>query len=367
MRLEIGLYGVLLAASLGAAYWASLPTKESEDEKVSLLSLEPKQVVEVELITKDTEVKAARREGDGRFWVDWKKTEKVEPPKTATATATATGTAALTSTMTSTGTATGTATGTQTAATPPPPAPEPKVTTERFLGNEKMDELLGSFAPLKALRVIGKVEAEQLKEFGLDDQSSKLVVKAGGQTITLVLGKKSYGSRNRFVLEGDRVVLVDDQGIENLERANLRLYDRRLVPFELDDVQKAEVLAEGKSRRMGHTQRDKDGQLVWSDDEDAAPAKPAYGSFMDKVAKLRLNAYADAEKEAQLAQTTPFLEVAFEKDGKVLDKIAFKKLPGEKDKPDYYVTSSFLKTHGRLPVNRIEPIEKDIEQIVSGN
>jgi hypothetical protein len=118
---------------------------------------------------------------------------------------------------------------------------------------------------------------------------------------------------------------------------------------------------------MGHTQRDKDGQLVWSDDEDAAPAKPAYGSFMDKVAKLRLNAYADAEKEAQLAQTTPFLEVAFEKDGKVLDKIAFKKLPGEKDKPDYYVTSSFLKTHGRLPVNRIEPIEKDIEQIVSGN
>jgi hypothetical protein len=118
---------------------------------------------------------------------------------------------------------------------------------------------------------------------------------------------------------------------------------------------------------MGHTQRDKDGQLVWSDDEDAAAAKPAYGSFMDKVAKLRLNAYADAEKEGQLAETKPFLELAFEKDGKVLDRISFKKLPGEKDKPDYYVTSSFLKTHGRLPVNRIEPIEKDIEQIVSGN
>lgn len=362
MRLEIGLYSLLLAASVGAAYWASLPTKEGDETKVSLASIEPKQVTEVSFVSKDVEVAATRREGDGRFWLDWKKTETIPAPKSAqsSATATATGTA------TGAGTNTGTSTGTEIAQTPDKPAEETKISTERFLGNEKMDELLASFSPLQALRLIGKVDASQLKEYGLDDQSTKITVKAGNQTVSLILGKKSYGSRHRFALEGDRVVLIDDQSLENIERANLRLYDRRLVAKDLEEVGKVEISAAGKSRRMNHTQRDKNGELLWTDDEDGAASKPAYGSFMDKIGKLRLTAYADSEQEATLAQTAPFLEIALEKDGKPIDKIVFKKIPGDKDKPEYFVTSGFLKAHGKLPAARLEPIEKDIEPILSG-
>ena len=355
MRLEIGLYGVLLASSLGAAYWASLPTKEGDEQKVALVSIEPKQVTEISFVSKDTEVTATRRDGDSRFWVNWKKTETIDPPKSAQATSSAASTA----------TGTGTQTSTETAQAPDKPAVLPKVKTERFLGNEKVDEVLASFAPLQALRVIGKVDGARLKEYGLDDASTKLVVKSGGQSISLVLGKKSYGSRNRFALEGERVVLIDDQAVENIERANLRLYDRRLVAQEFDSVQKAEIAAAGKSKRMNHTQRDKNGELLWSDDEEGATGKPAYGSFMDKISKLRLSAYADPEQQVKLDQVPPFLEIALENDGKIIDKIVLKKLPDDQEKSEYFVTSNFLKSYGKLPAARVEPIEKDIEPILT--
>src|SRR4051794_353702 len=109
MRLDITVYGALLAAGLGAAYWASLPQPaESDEEKISIFSIEPKAISEVSYKSKEVDAAAKRRE-DGRFWVVHTKTEilpapKVDPTKKDQ---------------------------------PTPPTPAPKVTTERFLANEK--------------------------------------------------------------------------------------------------------------------------------------------------------------------------------------------------------------------------------------
>lgn len=370
MRLEFGLYSALLAASLGAAYWASLPAKENDEGKVALLSLEPKQITEIELFSKEIEVKAKRREADGRFWIEHKKYDPATSTATSVTTATATNTGTATDTATASADSTNTQTSTATAVTAQsdPKAAEaakPKETVERFLGNEKMDEFLAIFAPLQALRVIGKVDAGQLKEYGLDDQANKIIVKTTGQTLQLVLGKKSYGNRNQFILEGDRVFLIDGQAIENFERAQYRLFDRRLVPFDFDEVQKAVVTMGERSKRMAHTQRDKNGELIWASEEDPSTAKSSYSLLMDRISKLRVSAYIDAAKQAELQQIAPYFEVALEKDAKTKDRLLFKKLTNPEGKIEYFVRTDFANIDVQLANARMEVIDKDVEQVIA--
>ena len=72
--------------------------------------------------------------------------------------------------------------------TPPPAATgEAKTTNDRFLANEKMDELVAGFNPLNALRVIGKADDKQLDEFGLKEKTDSITVKAGDKTLTNVV------------------------------------------------------------------------------------------------------------------------------------------------------------------------------------
>jgi hypothetical protein len=342
MRADLGVYGVLLATGLGAAYWASLPASDGDEQKVAIVALDPKTITEVSYKGKDVAAVATRRE-DGRYWVAFQKTETPPPPPPADPHA---------------------APG-----TPPPAATgETKTTNDRFLANEKMDELVAGFNPLNALRVIGKADDKQLDEFGLKDKADSVTVKAGDKTLTYYLGKRSYGSRNRFVLEGGgegRVLLVDDSSLENLEKANLRLYDRRLVPFDLDDVTAAQIGAGSRTKRMGHTQRDKQGDLQWSEDEDNGAVRPSYNAWMDKISKLRLSAYAEPADEDKLKGVEPFLTLTFEKAKKPLDTVVFKKLAGEP--PTYWVQSEFLKTAAKIVSNRVEPIEKDIDTVFNAN
>jgi hypothetical protein len=368
MRRDLGVYGGLLAVSLGAAYWASLPEAETggDEERVEIVGIDPKSVSEVAITSKDGEATidaaAVRDQATGRYWVAHTRTEPVkapakkEEPKDPHAGLLDTGTAA------STGTDTSAATGSVV-------PPEPKVTKERFLTNEKMDEFLKGLNPLVAARVIGKVDDAALEEFGLKDRGPKVTVKGeGGKPLfSAWLGKRSYGSRNRFVLEEvdgkpGRVLLIGDEGLENLERAPLRMYERKLVGVEVEEVSKVELKAGERVKRMSHTQRDKNGELVWSDDEENAPPKPSYDSWMDKINKLRLTAYADEAQEQTLKTTAPFLEVGLEKDGKEVDRLVFKKLAGEK--PEYFVTSKFLGVHAKVVPARAEPIEKDLDALM---
>lgn len=341
MRLDLSVYAGLMVVGLGVAYWASLPVDEGEAEKVTLAAFDPKTVAEMSFHGKDTDVTAQRRE-DGRFWVDYRKTEEAAPPPKADP-------------------------AKPDAAKPEPP--KPVEVKERFLANDKVDQLAKSFNPLAALRVVAaQADDKQLDEFGLKDKADWFQLKTtDGKTYKIFLGKRSYGTKNRFAQEdgAKRVLLVEDEGFDNLEKANQRAYDRRLYSFEMSDVSAAAIRAGGKSRRMAHSQRDKQGELLWTDDEAAAPQKASYDAWMDRLSKLRLAGYA-TDDEAKRAQTTaPILEVVFEKGGSPLDTVTFFKVM-EGDKPAYYVTSGFLKTFGKLVPARVEPVEKDVGSIMGG-
>jgi hypothetical protein len=371
MQRDLGIYGGLLALGLGLAYWASLPSPEGAEEKVQIFSIEPKQISEVSFTSKDEKAKvditttAAKRSNDERYWISYEKSEPSEPspgdldggekPKDKAA-------AAKDAKAPATG---------ESKKDEKPPTP-PKVTKERFLAGERLDDIVKGLNPLLASRVFKDVSDDQLNEFGLKDAQQVFTIKGSdGQIITLKLGRKSYGSSSRFAMEVSkegkpgRVFLIDDQNFENLERAPVRLYDRRLVAVELGDVQKATIISEGKPpKKLAHTQRDKSGELLWTDDEEGATAKPSNDSWMERISKLRLLSYGEEADEARLVTVKPAFEVVLEKDGKVVDTMRFKKETVE-GKPVYWVTSDFLKVHAKVPPARLEPIEKDLGTVLS--
>ncbi len=350
MRLDIIVNGVLLTAGLGLAYWASKPADEDQDQKVDVINIEPKSIVSLKLTGADINVEAAKQPNGERFWIDHTRTER---PKEPVAVAPNPENPETTEELPT--------------AEPVPETPG-KTVNEKLLSNEKFDELIKSFNPLKAERVVGTINEDQYKEFGLEGLKFKFeIIQDGGKSTHFFLGKKSYGSQNRFVMETDasgkpgRVLLISDQGFDNFEKANVRMHDRRIVSIPMEEVTKAEVKAGTVTKKLAHTQKNKEGEPIWTDDEEGAVAKPSYESWMDKVNKLRLASYATDEQEQQLKSTEPFLEIALDKAGSPADKLIFRKLTG--DTQQYFVYSDFLKVHAVIVTNRAEPIEKDIATV----
>ena len=328
MRLDITVYSLLFAGGLGMAYWASLPAAESDPNKVSVIAVDPKNVVELTLTGGEASVTAVRRTGDNKFWITYSKAPVAKPDGTAGDPA-----AAL---------------------------------NERFLSGEKIKDILDGLNPLEAQRAIGKLEDSQAEEFGLKDSKEKFTVKTtSGKSLSLVVGKQSYGSRNRFVRDekDGRVLLINGDIISDLSKANVRLYERGLLSNPIEEATKAEAKAGTKAKKFDHSKKDATGNRIWAEDVENATANASYKSWFDKLDRLRLMSYATDEQAASLDKEVPFLTVSIAKDEKSSDSLAFARTTSG-DKTEYWVKSSFLGSWAKLAENRMEPIEKDIPSIL---
>lgn len=359
MRLDLMVNGLLLTAGLGLAYWASIPADDDQEQKVDIISIDAKSISSLSLSSPEVNVNAERQAGGDRFWITHVRTEKPKDDKKIVDPHNPNPEEAIADAEESPG-----------AVAPVDAEAAPVTKSERLLANEKFDELIKSFSPLKAERIIGPIKEDQYAEFGLDGLKYKFVINQdGGKANYFFLGKKSYGSQNRFVMETDesgkpgRVILISDQGFDNFEKANLRMHDRRIVAVPMEEVTGAEVKYGTVSKKLAHTQKDKNGEPLWSDDEEGGVAKPSYEAWMDKFSKLRLAGYADEDQERQLAGTEPFLELVLEKNGAPVDRVVFRKLTGEKTQ--YFIYSEFLKVHASIVNNRAEPLEKDLSAVFS--
>ena len=356
MRLDYTVYSVLMVAGLGAAYWASLPTPEGADEKTTILSVDPAQVATIELKSKlapapgmkETLVTTIvrRRSADGRFWVAYERTDTPEAPPSPPA---------------------------GKPGEPAPaaaPVPAPKTINERFLANDRLTDVLNAFHPLYAARVLSEAEAKQLSEFGLDQESNRFELTTDDQKkLSFSLGRRSYGSRSLFVREQGgkgRVLLIDGTGIEELERANNRVYERRLMAFDMLEAQSAVVTVGDKVQRLSHTQRDAGGEVLWTASGAAADGKPVkspLAGWLDRAARLSVASFGDESEMARANSAKPLVTIHFEKDGKS-DTLTLVKVAGKDGKDEYWAATAFLGVPVRLPAGRGESLEKDLPQLM---
>jgi Domain of unknown function (DUF4340) len=320
----------VLALSLGAAYWASRPpVGEQSESKIAIVSIETSRIAQVELTSTDSFIVASRRpELADRFWIDVKRT----PPVAA-------------------------AGGVKAASN-----------SERFMSSKKLMEALATLAPFQATRVIGKVNADQLADFGLADSKKTLLVKdAGGEALlSLRIGKQMYGSRNLYVLnEADQtVLLISSDFTADFEKSEIRYFERAFMAIEPEDVQAGTITFGGKTAKLTRVKRDAKGALIWTAFEGDGAVIAAATPWFERFYQLKAASYAGVDEQARLMSVPPVAEVMIVAGGSKSEAIQLRKVKNV-DQDEYWMTSGYLGWNVKIAAAKGEALSKDIPQLMN--
>jgi hypothetical protein len=299
MRHELLIYSGLLAVGLGASYWASLPESQEDSNTQALFTVNAANLAEVDYEIEGQKIHLGKLDGTERFWVTVTKPGKPAAEKKVADPHASEDTKA-------------------------PEASEP--VTQEFLAGDSSDKLFESFAPFEALRSLGKISDDRLKEFGLKEGTGKFILRAkdSPKPFAFEVGGKSYGSRNVFIRNSDsgEVYLAKQDAFDQLKNAESRLFERKIFSFSGDDIEGATVNASGKSKTIDHLKRDEEGQLAWSDQGSEAPAKASYKNWMEKFEKLKVLSYATKEQLKGIEVAAPIVEIEYTAKGMKLDRLA---------------------------------------------
>ncbi len=136
--------------------------------------------------------------------------------------------------------------GTAPVAAPTEPPPPPR----ELRANEVAEKLFARFAPMRAMRALGELDAKKLEEVGLASTPRKLTLTVGGKEQAFSLASPPGGWGTPYLRrEADgRVFLLGPALLPDLENATSRLVDRRLHTFDLGDFDAVVITAGGASR-----------------------------------------------------------------------------------------------------------------------
>ena len=139
---------------------------------------------------------------------------------------------------------------TKTAGPPAPPRDLP--------GAEAAKKLFDQFAPLVSLRAFGVLEANKLKELGLENPKRKLEVTVKGAVRRYEIGQPAAQTTGEAFLRDTRdgrVYLMPRNILAELSNAS-HMVDRRLHTFELADFDRIKLSAGGKQKEFVHVGRE---------------------------------------------------------------------------------------------------------------
>lgn len=119
-------------------------------------------------------------------------------------------------------------------------------------GNDGADKLWTLFAPLKASRALGVLDADKLKDLGLAEPKKRVTVTYKGITKTFDLAPPPPGGTEPYVrdVEDGQVYIVARQILTDFQAARSNLVERKLHAFALQDIDKLVITANGKKKEF---------------------------------------------------------------------------------------------------------------------
>ena len=326
MRRDLIGYALLLAASLGYAFYVTLPQEKNRSDQVLWQKIDKGQISEIRSQTGDKLVSASKLPGvSNGFWIR------------------------------------------QTAPTSKDGADESSDVS--FKANDRFKGILTYLNPLYALRIIGDPNDESMVEFGIKDSNRSFqVLSSSGAVLNLLIGRRAYSTQNLYALDKvrNKIIMIDGQQITSFEKARNNLFERRLFEDEYGDVSGAKLVVGSKELTLDHSKRDGSGALKWSQPGEAGVIKPSYESWMNKLQRVKVVRYATADEQQAISRATPVFSVELLKLGTAIVRLNFRKSKDLKDpkKFDYWVLSSFLGKWAKVPGSRVNALEKDIPNIL---
>lgn len=276
---EIKLYSTILGVLLVVSFlsWKAdqAPKKIAQATLVAMLDVSPDELSAVSLVQKKEE-KSTRVtfEGKGDARTAWVEVTKVGA-----------------------------------AATDPPARSAPS--SNRFPGGDAATKLVEQFAPLRAVRALGKLDAKQRAELELDDPKLELSVETTRRTHKLKVGGTSFGSQDYYVEdEGGRAWLVKAGSVRPLLNGE-GLMERAL--HELDDKEIATVTIRAGDREAVYEQQqrhDPKGRY-WAKPDSKDTHETQLATWLGKTRRLPVLRYP----ESVPSTVVPAVSLVYRDDG----------------------------------------------------
>lgn len=253
-----------------------------------------------------------------------------------------------------------------------PKAAQPAKETEQFAGNDAAKEFAASMAPMTALRSLGNVEKNMLKELELEKPETTLSVQCAGQTRSFQVGGSTYGVGDRYIREkkGGPVYLLAAAAIRDLESASFRFMQRTLHTFELKDVDSVKVEAAGKKRELLQRNRREPEKAEWVDASAPDKRNELYGNWLNRLSQLRVQEYLapgkapGSELKTPASGSTPLATFEYVANGNGIGKLELMRVDAEP--AEYYAKSEATKTWVKVLQSVAAQIDQDLPDILSG-
>ena len=234
--------------------------------------------------------------------------------------------------------------------------------TRTFVGNDKVEKMFETFAPFKAIRSLGKLNADELKETKLDPAERKLILTVKSEAKEFDVGGRTSGARDHYVRTkgGQEVFLVGSAVLGDLEFPEGRFMQRKLYEKDLKEVEKITLMANGKTKSILHRNRLAQTDAFWASEAKPDEKSETLGNYVDKLDKLSVSDYPN-EGEKLPREGAPILEVTWygEDESKPLGNAEIWRV-GEDKKAEYYAIGTT--THMVVKLNRTtaEQVERDL-------
>jgi hypothetical protein len=124
---------------------------------------------------------------------------------------------------------------------------------ERLIrANETGQKLFERFAPLRAQRSLGVLDAAKLKELGLDKTKKFVEVTARGRKRRFAIVSAPPGGDSPYIqdTQDKKVYIVPRAVLSDLQAASTNLPERRLHAFRIEEVDKLTLTSGGKTREF---------------------------------------------------------------------------------------------------------------------
>jgi hypothetical protein len=245
----------------------------------------------------------------------------------------------------------------------PPPSAEPKLA--HFIATKEGEQLVDSVAPLRALRVLGKITGAQKADFGLDKEEGKLYVRIAGKEHRLVFGGTTPGGSDYYVTDPatGNAYVVAGSIFRDLTSADQRLLERNLHGFEDSAVKRVKITLGTASRELVRSTENKD---FWAKPDSPKQKDETATNWMTKVSRVHVTSYESEKLQPTPQPSDMVVRIDYFDDRKQIGYMELVRRPGEKpDKPEYVARSEHTRWYASVIRSSAEQVDQDTKSVVA--
>jgi hypothetical protein len=235
--------------------------------------------------------------------------------------------------------------------------------TAQFIATKDGEELFQLLAPLRALRVLGKVSDAQKADFGFDKEEGQLHLKVAGAEHSLVFGGTTPGGTDYYAKDAatGNAYVVAGSVVRDLTSADQRLVERKLHAWEENTPKRVKITAGAATRELV---RSTDKKEAWTKPGAPADKDETATNWLTKVDRVRTTNYEGETLSPPPAPGDLVFKIEYFDDRKPIGFLEIVHHPGADGKTDYVARSEQTRWYATVIRSQLEQIEQDLKSVV---